>query len=76
MNIEDYARKHPNFWKDNLENPEIKFLLENNKFQKMIDIGCGNGNSLFSINKLGYLNNLHEVWGVNLSANRLLNVKK
>ncbi len=75
MQIEEYATKHPHYWSGDFTNPELDFLLKNNSFQNVIDIGCGDGSLLYSLQKLGYLDHFNEIWAVDLSENRLSSVK-
>jgi 2-polyprenyl-3-methyl-5-hydroxy-6-metoxy-1,4-benzoquinol methylase len=41
----------------------------------VIDVGCGDGSLLYSLQKLGYLDHFNEIWAVDLSENRLSSVK-
>lgn len=75
MNIEEYAKKHKHYLKDQMPD-ELDFLIKNNDFDKFIDIGCGGGLILYSMYKRGYNNKFREIWGVDLSAERLKGIKE
>ncbi|MGA2227449.1 MAG: class I SAM-dependent methyltransferase [Syntrophobacteraceae bacterium] len=74
MQIEEYARKHRHFWASAYFPPELRFILDTNSFDSLIDIGCGNGALLNRLKTLGYLKNKH-VWAVDFSETRLDSVK-
>lgn len=75
MNIEEYARKHRHFWNNAKVPAELKFLVDNNSFDALIDIGCGDGALLHKLKTLGYLEKIN-VWAVDSSETRLESVKK
>ncbi len=62
MDIEEYARKHRHFWNSARGPVELKFILDNNSFKTLIDIGCGDGALLHHLEFKGYLAQM-EVWG-------------
>jgi 2-polyprenyl-3-methyl-5-hydroxy-6-metoxy-1,4-benzoquinol methylase len=74
MQVEEYARKHRHFWASAHFPPELRFILDTNSFDSLIDIGCGDGALLHSLESLGYLKNKH-VWAVDFSETRLDSVK-
>ncbi len=74
MQIEEYARKHRHFWASAYFPPELRFILDTNSFDSLIDVGCGNGALLHRLKTLGYLKNKH-VWAVDFSETRLDSVK-
>lgn len=76
MDIEDYAKKHPNYWSIESLTPEIKHLIDRQPFYRMVDIGCGNGSLLNALNAAGYLQKFSEVWAVDLASHRLIDVQK
>jgi len=75
MNIEEYAKKHKHYLKDQMPE-ELDNLLKNKDHEKFIDIGCGGGVILYSLYKRGYNKKISEVWGVDLSAERLKGIKE
>lgn len=75
MNIEEYAAKHKHYWSNSFENRELKSILDNRKFNRIIDVGCGDGILLYQLNKLGYLDSIHEVLAIDLSEERLKQVR-
>lgn len=75
MNIDEYANKHIHYFSSQFKNHELKVILHNNKFKKLIDIGCGDGSLLYSMKANGWLQNFNEIWAVDLSQERLDNVK-
>jgi 2-polyprenyl-3-methyl-5-hydroxy-6-metoxy-1,4-benzoquinol methylase len=75
VNIEKYAKKHKHYLKDQIPE-ELDLLIKHNKFEKIIDIGCGGGLFLYSLFKRGYDKKFTEVWGVDLSEVRLKNIKE
>ncbi len=74
MDIEEYARKHRHFWNSAQVPAELKFILDNNSFKNLIDIGCGDGALLHRLKSLGYLEKM-DVWAVDSSETRLDSVK-
>ncbi|HAQ62490.1 TPA: hypothetical protein DCR49_10935 [Candidatus Delongbacteria bacterium] len=70
MNIEEYAKKHKHYLKDQMPD-ELDKLFRDNSFSRFIDIGCGGGLILYSLYKRGYDKKLKEIWGVDLSSERL-----
>jgi len=75
MDIEEYAGKHRHFWNSAQVPAELKFILDNNSFKTLIDIGCGDGALLHRLNSLGYLEKM-DTWAVDSSESRLDSVKK
>jgi ubiquinone/menaquinone biosynthesis C-methylase UbiE len=75
MNIEEYAKKHKHYLKDQMPD-ELDMLFKNNTFDKVIDLGCGGGLILYSIYKREYNKKIKEIWGVDLSAERLKGIKE
>ncbi len=75
MDIEEYAEKHRHFWHSAQVPAELKFILDNNSFKALIDIGCGDGTLLYRLKSLGYLERM-DVWAVDSSENRLDSVRK
>lgn len=74
MNIEEYAKVAPQYYTD--EVPEILvFLLKNNKIQKLLDCGCGDGSLLYALKKRKLLRGVG-VTGIDLSTNRISLVKR
>ena len=74
MNIEEYAKKHKHYLKDQMPE-EVDRLFRDNSFSRFIDIGCGGGLILYSIYIRGYDKKLKEIWGVDLSSERLKGIK-
>ncbi len=75
MDIEEYARKHRHFWNSARIPAELKFILDNNSFEALIDIGCGDGALLYRLKSLGYLEKM-DVWAIDSSETRLNSVKE
>lgn len=74
MNIEEYAKAVPQYYTDEI--PMILvFLLQNNKFQKLLDCGCGDGSLLYGLKKRKLLRRAG-VMGIDLSSNRISLVKR
>jgi len=75
MDIEQYAIRHIHYRDDSFKNRELKLLLDNGGFRNLIDVGCGDGTLLYQLNHAGYLQNMDAIWAVDLSKQRLQNVK-
>jgi 2-polyprenyl-3-methyl-5-hydroxy-6-metoxy-1,4-benzoquinol methylase len=75
MDIEEYAEKHRHFWHSTQVPAELKFILDNNSFKALIDIGCGDGALLYRLKSLGYLEKM-DVWAVDSSEIKLDSVRK
>ncbi|MBN1676798.1 MAG: class I SAM-dependent methyltransferase [Kiritimatiellae bacterium] len=76
MDIEAYARKHVHYWDATVRRPALRFLLENNSFRNIIDVGCGDGALLFALKESGLLQGFEEVWAVDISDVRLDQVRR
>lgn len=59
---------------------DVPFLVEevfkNNKIENFADLGCGDGPFLYALLKAGYLDNLKKIIAVDISQERIENVKK
>lgn len=75
MDIEEYARKHRHFWGSAKLPPELKFILDNNLFKTIVDIGCGDGGLLYLLKGMRYLEG-PEVWAIDSSETRLNSVRQ
>ena len=76
MDIEKYSSEHPHYWSKQFSGPEIEFLFANNSFNKLIDVGCGDGVLLYALKEKGYLASIKEKWATDLSIKRLMGIKK
>ncbi|HXK50073.1 MAG TPA: methyltransferase domain-containing protein [Clostridiales bacterium] len=70
MNIEEYAKKHKHLLLDQIPE-ELDMIIRYNNFGKIIDVGCGGGLFLYSLYKREYNSKFKEIWGVDLSEERL-----
>lgn len=70
MDIEQYAKKHKHLLLDQIPE-ELDFIIRNNDFENIIDVGCGGGLFLYSLFKRSYNEKFREIWGVDLSEERL-----
>ncbi len=75
MNIEEYAKKHKHILLDQIPD-ELDFIIRNNSFKKIIDVGCGGGLFLYSLFKRNYEEKFEEIWGIDLSEKRLESVQE
>jgi ubiquinone/menaquinone biosynthesis C-methylase UbiE len=75
MDIEEYAKKHRHLLFDQIPE-EVEFIIKKNDVTKIIDIGCGNGLLLYSLFKRSLLRESGEIWGIDLSEERLKNIKE
>ena len=75
MNIEEYAKKHKHLLLDQIPD-ELDLIIRNNIFTNIIDVGCGGGLFLYSLFKREYEKGFEEIWGVDLSEQRLESVSR
>lgn len=73
MDIEDYSR-HIQFYIKDIPKLLLKFLNKVN-WKSYLDLGCGDGSLLYTLNKKGYFKN-KLVYAIDLSKNRINLVKK
>jgi ubiquinone/menaquinone biosynthesis C-methylase UbiE len=72
MNIEEYA-KHKYFF--TMEIPDLLLRYSKKfKWNSFLDLGCGDGNLLYTLNKEGYLKG-KQVYAIDLSKKRIARVK-
>jgi 2-polyprenyl-3-methyl-5-hydroxy-6-metoxy-1,4-benzoquinol methylase len=76
MDIETYAERHKNLYDWGYDNSILRNLLLYNRFKRMADIGCGNGNLLYWCERNGLLENADDVLAVDLSMRRLEDVSR
>jgi SAM-dependent methyltransferase len=76
VNIEEYSQEHPHYWAEYFYNPQLETILVNNTFSRMLDVGCGDGALLYTMERKGMLAKFKEVWATDLSHTRLMSVKK
>jgi len=74
MDIEEYALKRKHYYGVDIENKNLLILFKKNKFQRIIDVGCGDGLLLYTLNRNGYLDGIIEIWAVDKSKERSKNV--
>lgn len=74
MNIEEYAKVAPQYYTDEIP-PTLVSLLKDNKFQKLLDCGCGDGSLLYALKKRKLIKGIG-VTGIDLSSNRISLVKR
>ncbi|URA11271.1 class I SAM-dependent methyltransferase [Thermospira aquatica] len=73
-NITNYSEKFIHYYSDHI--PEkIKELLENFRFTKIADIGCGDGALLYSLKTNNYFEKFEKIYALDVSSLRLERVK-
>jgi len=74
IDIEDYAKTGTQYY-----NKVISFILKkylkSKKYNSLLDCGCGDGGTLYTLKKQGFLEN-KEVYAFDLSKNRIELIKK
>ena len=73
MDIKDYS-KHIQFYTEDIPKLLLKFLNKVN-WKSYLDLGCGDGSLLYTLNKKGYFKN-KLVYAIDLSEDRINLVKK
>ncbi|MEM3648011.1 MAG: class I SAM-dependent methyltransferase, partial [Thermoproteota archaeon] len=77
--FQSYSRKHVHFY--DREVPallELGLALTRDISEKpmMVDLGCGDGRLIFAMYRKGLLNSVGEVYGVDISSERIKRLKK
>jgi len=74
MNIEKYAKIAPQYYTGEISKTLLNLFL-NNKFKSILDCGCGDGSTIYALNKKRILRNI-EVNAIDLSKDRISLVKR
>ena len=74
MKLGEYSKKYIHYYSDDL--PElIEDVFRQNKIKKFADLGSGDGLILFALFKNGLLDNVEDITAVDISEDRINNVK-
>ena len=69
LDIEKYSSKVPQYYSENI--PDLlKKIIETQNLKTLLDCGCGDGNLLYALKKIGYFEN-RKIFAVDLSENRV-----
>jgi len=74
MNFSKYSKKYIHYYDDNIPKM-LEFLFNNNRVNKVADLGAGDGAALYALKNKGYLKNLEEVIAIDLSQDRINRIK-
>ena len=65
LDIEKYSSKAPQYYSENV--PDLlKKIIETQNLKTLLDCGCGDGNLLYALKKIGYFEN-RKIFAVDLS---------
>ncbi|MFH2138261.1 MAG: class I SAM-dependent methyltransferase [Candidatus Omnitrophota bacterium] len=74
MKLEEYSKKYIHYYSD--EVPElIEDTFKQRKIKRFADLGSGDGSILFALFKKGLLDNVENITAVDISEDRINNVK-
>lgn len=74
MKIREYSKRFIHYYSEEI--PEfIENFFQTHDFKSFVDLGCGDGPLLYSLHKQGYLDNIEKIAAVDISAQRIKNVK-
>ena len=76
-NFREYSKKHIHFY--DLKIPDLlekAVKSKNSRDFSVVDLGCGDGSLLFSLQKGGLFSNAEKIVGVDLSSQRIKNLRE
>ncbi|MFH1062539.1 MAG: class I SAM-dependent methyltransferase [Candidatus Omnitrophota bacterium] len=74
MKLDEYSKKYIHYYSDELP-ALIKATFKENKIKRFADLGSGDGSILFALFKNGLLDNAESIIAVDVSEDRIRNVK-
>lgn len=74
MELDKYSKRFIHYYSDEIP-LLIKDIFNKNKIKTIADLGSGDGSILYSLSKNGYLDNVEKVIAVDISKERVNNVK-
>lgn len=77
--LQDYSRKHVHFYDEEVSallRSGLIMVRELSERPRIVDLGCGDGRSIFALHKKGFLGAADEVLGVDISEPRLERLRK
>jgi len=76
IRFREYSKKHIHFYGQEISDLLSKAIkAKNQKNFSIVDLGCGDGNILFSLKQKGLLSNVENIVGVDLSPERIENMR-
>ena len=75
MDLDKYSKKYIHYHSCEFS-PMIKSMLNKHNMKTIVDLGSGDGSILYALFKKGYLNNIEKVIAVDISQDRINNVKR
>lgn len=75
MGLDKYSKKYIHYYTGEIST-FIKDILNKYSIKSIADLGSGDGSILFALFKKGYLNNIEKVIAIDISPERINNVRK
>lgn len=75
MKLDEYSKKYIHYYSDELP-ALIEDIFKKNKIKRFADLGSGDGSILFALVKMGLLDNVENITAVDISEDRINNVKQ
>jgi SAM-dependent methyltransferase len=76
--FQEYSREHVHFYEEEVS-PILKYglalTLKSCRKPSIVDLGCGDGRIIFALHKKGFLKNVSEIVGVDISKERIEQLK-
>ena len=75
MELDKYSKKYIHYHTEEIPSL-LKDIFNKNSIKRIADLGSGDGSTLFALFKKGFLDNIEKVIAIDISQERINNVKK